>query len=525
MSSVLLRQLGAPLRRALTARQAQQVGSYSSLSEHEEDSLPFSQMVLKFAEKATQLVKDTATQDRSEVEGILNTILPCSAVLHITFPLTRDNGKLEVIDAWRAQHSQHRTPCKGGVRYSEDVTEDEVEALATLMTFKCAMVDVPFGGAKAGIKIDPTKYSVNELERITRRFTMELAKKGFIGPGLDVPAPDMGTGAREMSWIADTYAMTHGYRDINAHACCTGKPIPQGGIHGRTSATGRGVYYSIRSFISEAEYCSEINVLPGIGGKDFIVQGFGNVGLHTCRYLHRDGARCVGVMEKDGSIVNREEGINPKDLEDYKLTHGTIVGFPGAEPTDENLLTAECDILIPAAGEQQITADIARDVKAKVIAEGANGPTTIPAERILRERKVLVIPDLYANAGGVTVSYFEWLKNLNHVSYGRLTWKYEEESNYHLLESVQHSLESKFSGGRPGAIPITPSPEFSARIAGASEKDIVNSGLEYTMTRSAKQIMGAVRDHGLGLDVRTAAYLCAMKKIYTVYIAAGITFS
>lgn len=511
--------------------------AWSSISSDDvnDDSLSFNEMVLKFAEKATHIVVDKLVQsDKSnkpeevkqrDVQGILNLILPCHATLHVSFPIHRDDGSMEVVNAWRSQHSHHRTPCKGGVRYSTSVTEDEVKALATLMTFKCAMVDVPFGGAKAGIKIDPTAYSVKELERVTRRFTMELAKKGFIGPGLDVPAPDMGTGAREMSWIADTYSMTHGHGDINAHACVTGKPIPQGGIHGRVSATGRGVYHSIKSFINEAEYCSEIDMVPGIGGKTFVVQGFGNVGLHSCRYLHREGGKLIGVMERDGSIINREEGIDPKALEDYVLANGTIVGYPGAKATTENLLTTECDILIPAAGEQQITADIAHDIKAKIIAEGANGPTTIAAERILHDRRVLVIPDMFANAGGVTVSYFEWLKNLNHVSYGRLTWKYEQDANYYLLESVQKSLESKFSGGRGGSIPIVPSTQFSARIAGASEKDIVNSGLEYTMERSAKQIMKAVREYNLGLDLRTAAYVCALEKIYTVYLSAGITFS
>jgi glutamate dehydrogenase (NAD(P)+) len=469
--------------------------SMTSTEEEELDKLPFSDMVLRLADKATSLVKErilaedqSKVSDRekeAKVQGILNQIVATNATLHVSFPIHRDDGTMEVIHGWRAQHSQHRTPCKGGIRYSEDVTEDEVCALAALMTFKCAMVDVPFGGAKGGVKIDPAKYSAKELERITRRFTMELAKKGFIGPGLDVPAPDMGTGPREMSWIADTYSMTHGYNDINSYACVTGKPIPQGGIHGRISATGRGIYHSVKSFISEAEYCSAVDITPGINGKTFVVQGFGNVGLHSCRYLHRNGAKLVGVAEKDGSIVNYEEGIDPKELEDYKLEHGTIVGFPGATPTSENLLTADCDILIPAAGEQVITSDIARDVKAKIVAEGANGPITLPAERILHSKNVLVIPDMFANAGGVTVSYFEWLKNLNHVSYGKLTWKYEKESNQHLLESVQTSLEAKFSGGKPGTIPITPTADFSSKMAGASEKDIVHSGLEFTMERSA----------------------------------------
>ncbi|KAL1244344.1 Glutamate dehydrogenase [Trichinella spiralis] len=476
--------------------------SYFSMIEHFFDR--GCTVLEKFMETEIQFKKMTSEQKRSLILGILALIKKPTKMLYISFPIKRDNGELEIIEAWRCQHSEHRTPCKGGIRFAPNVSEDEVKALAALMTFKCAVVDVPFGGSKGAVRIDPKKYSENEIERITRRLTLEFSKKGFLGPGVDVPAPDMGTSAREMAWIADTYAMTVGHLDKDAYACTTGKPILMGGILGRTAATGLGVRHATSIFLKDNELVERIGITPGLAGKSVIVQGYGNVGSHTAKFFHEAGAKVIGIIEYNGSIY-KSDGIDIPALESYFSDNGTIVGFPHADSYQpkEDLFYEQCDILIPAAIEKVITKKNAEKIKAKVVVEAANGPTTPAGDRILQQRNIL------------------WLKNLNHVSFGRLTFKYEKESNSLLLQSVQESLEK---GLNMKNLSISPNEEFEKLIEGASEKDIVHSGLAYTMERSGMAIIETARKYNLGIDFRLAAYVMSIEKIFRSFLTSGYTF-
>src|SRR6478672_8148039 len=299
---------------------------------------------------------DQAASFTEYPKGLLDQIKVCNSVYSFKFPVRTSSG-YEVISGWRAQHSHHKLPVKGGIRYSEDANEDEVKALAALMTYKCAVMDVPFGGAKGGVKINPKNYTVEELEQITRRYTAELIKKNFIGPGIDVPAPDFGTGEREMSWILDTYVAFHP-EQVDAYGCVTGKPVAQGGVRGRKEATGRGVFYGIREAMSIAEDMKALGLTTGIEGKRVVVQGLGNVGYHSAKFFQEAGAIIIGLAEYEGSICS-DNGLDVDAVVAHRKATGSILNFPGATnlPSNTAALEMECDILIPAALENVINGE------------------------------------------------------------------------------------------------------------------------------------------------------------------------
>ncbi len=444
-------------------------------------------------------------------KGVLEQIRQCNAVYQIRFPIKRDDGTVEVIEAYRVQHSHHKTPCKGGIRFAAEVNQDEVMALAALMTYKCTIVDVPFGGAKGGIKIDPKKYSPYELEKITRRYTAELIRKNFIGPGTDVPAPDYGTGEREMSWILDTYTAMHP-GEIDAAGCVTGKPISQGGVRGRREATGLGVFFGIREVCNMADIMKKLGMETGVEGKNVIVQGLGNVGYHSAKFFQDAGAKIIALAEYEGAIWNRE-GLDVDAVFQHRKKTGSILHYPGATnfaKTGE-ALEMECDILIPAALENVIDGKNAPHVKAKLIGEAANGPLSPEADEIFSQRGIIVVPDMYLNAGGVTVSYFEWLKNLSHVRYGRLEKRFTENMNTHILGQIEELSGKKVKGNARDMI-----------MHGPDEVDLVYSGLEETMINATREIMEVWKSNPDIPDMRTAAYVVAINKVATAYAELGI---
>lgn len=442
--------------------------------------------------------------------GILEQIKQCNAVYRMHFPV-KVGDKVEVIKAYRVQHSHHKSPCKGGIRFSTNVNLDEVMALAALMTYKCAIVNVPFGGAKGGISIDPRKYSAYDLEKITRRYTAELIKKNFIGPGVDVPAPDYGTGEREMAWILDTYSsMRPG--EIDAQGCVTGKPVTQGGVRGRREATGLGVFYGIREVCNMPDVMKRLGLPVGVRGKRVVVQGLGNVGYHTAKFFQEAGAIIVGLAEFEGAIYNTS-GLDIDAVFQHRVATKSILNYSGALnfSTNTDALEMECDILIPAALENVINGENAPRVKARIIGEAANGPLTPEADEEFIRRGILVIPDMYLNAGGVTVSYFEWLKNLSHVRYGRMEKRFTENLNGQLLAQMEGLTGKSIS-----------SEDRELIMHGPEEVDLVRSGLEETMITATREIMDCWRRNDKIPDMRTAAYVVAIDKVATSYAELGI---
>ena len=441
---------------------------------------------------------------------ILSQIRACNAVYRMRFPVRRDNGEIVVVEGYRAEHSHHRLPTKGGIRYALDVSQNEVMALSALMTYKCAVVDVPFGGAKGGVRIDPRSESIGFIERATRRYAAELIRKRFIGPDVDVPAPDVGTGEREMGWIYDTYK-TYGPDTLNALACVTGKATSVHGVDGRREATGLGAIIALEHFLSEEEDVKPLGLDTGLAGKRIIVPGLGKVGLHAALSAIARDAIVVGVSVSDGALYDAG-GLDVEAVLLHRVESGSLRGFADARylANPDAILEEPCDVLIPSALEHQITAENAAKLEAKIIVEAANGPVDPEADAILRDAGVVVLPDIYANAGGVVVSYFEWIKNLSHVSFERMTRRYQQIANNRIL-----SVISRLTGK-------TLPPEDAALLLQApNEIDFVHTALENTMAISYEKIREPWKRKSLP-DLRTSAYLMAIESVANAYALDGI---
>lgn len=473
------------------------------MSDPIQNELSFSQNVNFLVDRAISamdLEADTATA-----------IKACASIIQVTFPV-KVRGKIEMFTGWRAVHSTHRLPAKGGIRYAPYANQDEVEALAALMSYKCALMDIPFGGSKGALLIDPSKYNRDEMQLITRRFTTELVRKGFLSPSTNVPAPDVGTGQREMAWMADTYKNLFP-EDINYQACVTGKPIQHGGIRGRTEATGRGVQYAIQEFFRHPDDVRTAGLSQGLAGKRIVIQGFGNVGFHAARLLREeDDAKIIAIIKSEGVLID-ENGLDIDALHEHIVEHKTMKGFPNAHFEEDGLkaLEMDCDILIPAAVEAQITCENADRIQARVIVEAANGPVTYEADKLLSSKGVIIIPDIYANAGGVTVSYFEWIRNLSHIRFGRMQRRHEELRSHQFAQLLEDLTGNTISDEIRKKV-----------IRGAAEEDLVNSGLDDTMRHGYQQMREVLLSNDKIVDLRTAGYMLAIEKISRTYVDVGV---
>lgn len=454
---------------------------------------------------------DTAASKVEMQDGIAEKIRVCNSTFVTRFGV-RLRGKMHTFIGWRALHSNHITPSKGGIRFSPDADQEEVEALAALMTYKCSLVGVPFGGAKGGLRINPKEWAPEELERISRRFCQELARQNYIGPSVNVPAPDVGTDERVMVWMADEYRWRH-LSDINAVACVTGKPLAAGGIEGRIEATGRGVQYAIREFFRHEEDFARTGLTQELRGKRVVVQGLGNVGYHAAKFLsEEDECLIVGVAERDGAVLN-PNGLDIEKLKSHLNSTSGVKGFPDAQYIENGAeaLEADCDILIPAALEGVVHSGNAANVKAPIVVEAANGPVTFDANEILRERGTVILPDLLVNSGGVIVSYFEWVKNLSHIPFGLMERRHHEVGSQALARSLEQMTGAQFPVDAAGGF-----------LEGAREIDLVRSGLDEIMRNAYRDMAELYRSRDDVPDFRTAAFIIAIERVAGTYAAMGI---
>lgn len=467
---------------------------------------------LTFRENVDKMVDD-AMLAAGINHGGSNAIKACKSVIQIKFPVLI-KGEIEVFTGWWAIHSTHRTPAKGGMRYAMFTNQDEIEALSSLMSYKCALADVPFGGAKGGLKIDPRQYTFNELWQITREFGQELARQGFLSPAICIAAPDMGTGPREMTWLADTYKELFP-EDVNHNACVTGKPVNRHGIPGRVEATGRGVQYALQEFFRHEDEVAKAGLRPGLENQRIVIQGLGNVGYHAAKFLSQEnGAKIIAIIEHDGAIVNESDGLNVNEVKQFIGENGGVKNYPGARYIEDgaSVLEIDCDILIPAAMESQITSLNANAIKAPLIVEAANGPITYAADTILKNNSKIVLPDIFVNAGGVIVSYFEWTHNLSHMRFGRMERRFDETRSRHLLTALESLTGNK--------VPDWMCEELTR---GADEIDLVRSGLDDTIRNAFQSMRTIMQKNPEITDFRTAAYTVAINKIARSYYELGIT--
>ena len=458
--------------------------------------------------KSVSKMFDNAIQTLGVEKGLANQIKSCNSTHTIRFGVKLTDG-IKVFTGWRAVHSEHLEPVKGGIRYSPAVSASEVEAMAMLMTFKNAVIDVPFGGSKGGLKINPSKYSEEDLEKITRRFTEELVKRGLISPSLNVPAPDMGTGKKEMAWIADEYKRLNPH-DINAYACVTGKPENMGGVDGRTEATGRGIFFALNSFFNSSDL-KKTKIKGNLKSQKIIIEGLGKVGYFAAKALRDHGSTIIGIIEKDQSFFN-PKGLDIDLIRTWLDQSSEAKDYPNQKEllSKDEVFSTACDIFIPAATEGTITEDNFHLLNTKLICEGANGPLTSRADQFLNDKGVLIIPDLYANAGGVAVSYFEWVRNLQHMRFGRMEKRRKEYENASLISVIETSTGSKISSQTKNLL-----------NQGPTEIDLVRSGLEDMMTE-AYENMSEIWNENKYDSLRTTAYIYSIKKLIESYRNIGI---